>query len=108
MMITINGEAYEMRYSVNSLCMIEERANMPIDRLMQRQFTATRLLLWAGLCQCQSELTVWDAGEIISDYISAGGSLEVIVDMCAEGLREAGLLYPVPFPDADSEAGEAT
>ena len=81
-----------MKYTVNSLCELEDRAGMPIDRLMNRQFSATRLLLWAGLAECQPELTVSDVGALIGESILSGGSLEEIVDLCAEGLRAAGLL----------------
>ena len=45
MIVTINNKEFTMRYTVNSLCALEDRAGMPIDRLMDRQFSATRLLL---------------------------------------------------------------
>ena len=89
--VEIAGRALQLRYSVNSLCALEDRAGMSIDRLMNRQFSATRLLLWAGLAQDQPELTVRDVGELIGEHLRRGGGLEEIVDLCAEGLREAGL-----------------
>lgn len=92
MHIELAGRPLVLRYSLNSLCDIEDRAGMPLDRLMSRQFMATRLLLWAGLRQCQPELTVWDVGELISEYLQGGGSLEGIVELCADGLRAAGLM----------------
>ena len=88
--VEIAGRPYRLRYTVNSLCGLEDRAGMPIDRLMDRQFSATRLLLWAGLTEDQPELTVRDAGALIGACVAGGGSLEDIVDMCAEGLRAAG------------------
>ena len=88
--VEIAGRRLKLRYTVNSLCDVEDRAGMSIDRLMNRQFSATRLLLWAGLCRDQPELSVWDVGMLISDSLAAGGSLEQIVDLCAEGLRDAG------------------
>ena len=92
----IAGRPLRLRYSVNSLCEVEDRAGMPIDRLMNRQFSATRLLLWAGLCEAQPELTVSDVGELIGESLLRGGSLEAIVDLCAEGLREAGFFGERP------------
>lgn len=92
MEIMLAGRPLTLRYSINSLCDLEDRAGMPLDRLMNRQFTATRLLLWAGLRQCQPDLTVWDVGELIGEYLQAGGSLEGIIKLCADGLQEAGLL----------------
>lgn len=90
--VVIAGRPLELRYTINGLCELEELAGMPIDRLMTRQFSATRLLLWAGLTACQPELSVYDAGELIGESLARGGSLEDIIDLCAEGLREAGLM----------------
>ena len=90
--VELAGRTFKLRYSMNSLCALEDRAGMPIDRLMDRQFSATRLLLWAGLAPCQPELTVADVGALIGREILMGGSLEDIVDLCADGLRAAGLL----------------
>ena len=88
--VEIAGRPMKLRYTLNSLCALEDRAGMPIDRLMDRQFSATRLLLWAGLAEEQPELTVREAGTLIGRSIALGGSLEDIVDLCADGLREAG------------------
>ena len=88
--ISIAGRSYRMRYTVNSLCALEDRAGMSIDRLMDRQFSATRLLLWAGLIPCQPELTPTDVGALIGRELLMGGSLEDIVELCADGLRAAG------------------
>ena len=92
MAVELAGRPLRLRYTINSLCALEEKAGMPIDRLLDRQFSATRLLLWAGLAPCQPELTVNDVGALIGREILMGGSLEDIVDLCAEGLRAAGLL----------------
>ena len=88
--VRVAGREYRLRYTVNSLCALEDRAGMSIDRLMDRQFSATRLLLWAGLAEEQPELTVRDVGALIGSHILSGGSLEDIVEVCAAGLREAG------------------
>lgn len=88
--VVIAGRTLKLRYTVNSLCALEDRAGMPIDRLMDRQFSATRLLLWAGLKEEQPELSVSDVGALIGQSILLGGSLEAIVDLCADGLSEAG------------------
>ena len=90
--VDIAGRPMRLCYTINSLCALEDRAGMPIDRLMDRQFSATRLLLWAGLTHCQPELTVTDVGNLIGRELQMGGTLEDIVDLCADGLRAAGLL----------------
>ena len=88
--VEIAGRSLRMRYTINSLCAVEDRAGLPLDRLLDRQFSATRLLLWGGLTECQPELTVREVGELIGESLAAGGRLEDIVDLCAEGLRDAG------------------
>ena len=88
--VTLAGKNYLLRFTVNSLCALEDRAGMPLDRLMERQFSATRLLLWAGLTEEQPELTVRDVGALIGECVAQGGCLEDIVDLCAAGLRAAG------------------
>lgn len=92
MAVEIAGRPLRLCYTINSLCALEDRAGMPIDRLMDRQFSATRLLLWAGLIQCQPELSLTDVGNLIGQELQMGGALEDIVDLCADGLRAAGLL----------------
>ena len=99
MIVTINNKEFTMHYTVNSLCALEDRTGMSIDRLMDRQFSATRFLLWAGLMEEQPELSIKDVGAMINDCIAAGDSLEDIVDLCAEGLREAGFFGPAESGD---------
>lgn len=90
MIAYIGGKEYQVNYTVNSLCRLEDRAAMPIGRLMDRQFSAARLLLWAGLSGSLPDMTVAQAGDIIQEHITQGGTLEDIVDICAEGLSEGG------------------
>lgn len=88
--VEIANRAYRMRYSVNALCEIEARAGGSLDHLMEKQFSATRLLLWGALMECQPEITLRDAGDIISEHLQGGGTLEEIVNLCADALNEAG------------------
>jgi len=88
--VEIAGKAYRMCYSVNALCAVEDCAGGSLDSLMERQFSATRLLLWGGLMEKQPEITLCAAGELIGEHIRAGGTLEDIVNICARGLSEAG------------------
>lgn len=91
--IELAGKRLYLRYTVNSLCEVEAMAGMPIDCLLNRHFSAARLLLWAGLTADQPELTVRDAGDLIGRSLLEGGSLDQIVALCAEGMREAGLIH---------------
>lgn len=88
--VEIAGKAYCLRYSVNALCEVEARAGGSLDGLMEKQFSATRLLLWGALMEHQPDITLRGAGEIISEHIRGGGTLEDIVNMCADALSQAG------------------
>ena len=92
--IEIAGVPLRLRYTVNALCAVEERAGGSLDTLMERQFSATRLLLWGALMEYQPEITPDDAGEMIGRHIQAGGTLEDIVKLCAQALSEAGFFQP--------------
>lgn len=104
MKVTLNGKKYTIEYTVNSLCEIEEYAGMPIDRLMARQFSATRLLLWGGLRKNHGDMTIYQVGDLIWAMIQEGRGLEDVVDICAEGLREAGFLDTI-IPKNEEKGG---
>lgn len=90
--VWLAGLPLVLHYSINSLCAMEARADMPLDKLMNLHFSATRLLLWAGLRQNYRYLTVWDAGELISEHLQRGGTLQEVIELCADSLRASGLM----------------
>ena len=90
--IWLSGMPLMLRYTLNDLCAMEVWAGMPLDELMNRHFSATRLLLWAGLRHCYPGVTVWDAGELIGKHLQHGGTLDEVIDICADGLRVSGLI----------------
>lgn len=92
--VEIAGQMYRLCYSVNALCEVERLAGGSLDMLMEKQFSACRLLLWGALIQHQSGITLEGAGEIITKHIRMGGTLEDIVSICAEALDEAGFFGP--------------
>ncbi len=90
--VWLAGLPLVLHYSINSLCAMEARADMPLDKLMNYHFSATRLLLWAGLRQNYRYLTEWDAGELITEHLQRGGTLQEVIELCAESLQASGLL----------------
>lgn len=92
--VEIAGQSYRLCYSVNALCEAERIAGGSLDGLMDRQFSACRLLLWAALMEKQRGTTLEDAGEIITRHLRMGGSLEELVEICNEALSEAGFFGP--------------
>ena len=88
--IEAGGRRYRLKYTVNAMCAVEERSGGALDQLMDRQFSACRLLLWGVLIAHQPETTLDQAGEIIGSCLMEGGTLEDIVNICSEALAEAG------------------
>lgn len=88
--VEIGGQNVRLKYTVNSMCAVEDRAGGALDRVMDRQFTAARLLLWGGLLEERPEATPEDAGALIGEHIKRGGTLGEVVEFCEEGLRRAG------------------
>lgn len=88
----IAGETVRLRYTIGSMCAMEDRAGGALEALLDRPFTAARLLLWGGMIAARPQTTLAEAGERIDAHIAAGGSLEEIVEACAEALRRAGFL----------------
>ena len=86
----IGGRNVHLRYTVNSMCAIEDAAGGALDDVLDRQFTAARLLLWGGMLGGAPETTLAQAGELIGKHLSGGGRLEQIIEHCAEGMRRAG------------------
>ena len=94
MLREIGGTNCELRYTVNSMCAVEERAGRPIAALLDYEYTAARLLFWGGLLDTRPEITLTGAGELIGAHLRRGGTREEVIDFCAEAMREAGFFGP--------------
>lgn len=92
--VEIAGKPVVLRYTVNSMCAVEDAAGGALDRVMERQFTAARLLLWGGMLDRQPDATLAQAGALIGEHLAAGGTLEQVVEHCAEAMRRAGFFGP--------------
>ena len=103
-MVEFAGRNYCLRYTVNSMCAVEERAGGPVSGMLDRDFSAARLLLWGGLIDAQREMTLESAGELIGEHLRTGGTLEDVVDMCAAAMKEAGFFGPEAQTAAEKAA----
>ena len=88
--VWLAGMPLALHYTVNSMCAVEDAVGGALDEVFDRQFTAARLLLWGGMLDRQPGMTLDQAGELVGRHLSGGGTLEEIVEHCAEGLRRAG------------------
>lgn len=88
----VAGRELALRYTFNSICAVEERSELPLERLMERKFGSVRLLFWGALIDRQPDITVEAAGRLINDHLKAGGTLDDIAGLCIEALAHAGLM----------------
>lgn len=86
----VGGRQLRLRYTFNSVCAMEDRAGMPLDRLMTRTYSPVRLIFWGGLIALQPEITIEEAGDMIGAHLKNGGTLEEIAELCADALALAG------------------
>lgn len=98
--VEIGGRTVALRYTVNAMCAMEDVAGGALDSLMDRQFTAARLLLWGGMLGADASATLAGAGELIGAHLAFGGTLEEVVNHCAEGMRLAGFFGPAAQENA--------
>ncbi len=97
------GQPYELRFTTNAICRLEERSGQSLEALLSdttvagKKNLSYRLLLWAAI----GGITLEAAGDIMDDL--GGAEVDRIL---AEGLR---LAFP-PKEDAGSTEGnvEAT
>lgn len=88
------GEALVLRYTVNSLCALEEKTGKTIGDLTANlaSLSALRAVLWAGLLHSQPGKTLEEAGALI-DKIGPTEAIKAI----SEALTRA-------FPPAEAMA----
>ena len=86
------GRELRLKYTFNSICAVEERSELPLDRLMERKYSSVRLLFWGALTELQPGTTLEAAGDMISAHLKAGGSLDDVAELCIEALAHAGLM----------------
>ena len=88
------GRELALRYTFNSICAMEDRAGMPLDKLLIRKYSPVRLLFWGALIDRQPDISLREAGDIIGAHIKAGGSIDEVALICAEALEKAGFALP--------------
>ena len=92
--IELNGQNFSLRYTVNSLCQLEEMTGMSLERLLKTGFSSVRGLLWCGLQYQMNHLTLEEAGNLLQQHLEKGGTLEKIAQAVCTALEDAGFFHP--------------
>lgn len=95
MTVTLNGRDYPLRFSVNALCLLEEKTGVSLDRLQGNSLSCLRGLLWCGLKEHLPTLTLEEAGDMLDEHLRAEGEMETISVSLAAALEDA-CFFPRP------------
>jgi hypothetical protein len=94
-----DGKSYALRFSSNALCELEDILNCGVNAIATQlsnpenlRIKTVRAVFWAGLLDRNPEMTLRDAGEIIT-------SLTLPV-----ALTKIGLAFSAAFPSTDESA----
>jgi hypothetical protein len=87
--IELNGKTYKIEFDINSGCDMEDKGNKSIgaivnDALSNLSLTSARLILWGALRKHYPDLTLSDAGGLIT-----GDRIEIL-NACIEEMKSAG------------------
>ena len=87
--ITLAGKNYPLHFTVNALCLLEEKAGMSLDHLQENSLSCIRALLWCALLHDQPALTLTDAGNLLENHPKGGGTLNDVAACLARALEDA-------------------
>jgi hypothetical protein len=92
MNLQLGDNMYELKYTVNSLCELEEVTGKNLsDIIALNGFSSVRALLWCGLCETVPGLTMKQAGLLLQEYTQTS-SLEELVNILGGAIEQAGFL----------------
>jgi len=96
MLIKLGEKQFQIEFTFNSLCLIEELIGMGISEMILRQerlasLTTIRTFLYAGLNEHNPEITEREVGDLISAYIKKGGRIDSLANRLMQAMQESGL-----------------
>ena len=92
--IEINGTGYQLEFSVNAICALEEYTHKGFSECLTGEFSALRNLLWCGLLKHHPKLTRAQAGDLLEQWIGTGASPADISEILSEAVSASGFLQP--------------
>ena len=92
MKIEIGGKIFELDYTVNAICDLEEMTGKGLgDILGMVGLSSVRSLLWCGLAEHTPNLTMAEAGVLLQQY-TADHNMEELVAIITEAIEAAGFM----------------
>ena len=90
----IESKPRYLRYDFNALADFEQINGMGLGQLlsMKAVFGTVRAMLWAGCKGDDPSLTIQGAGQLIGDYIRAGGAIDEVLGKCFDAAIDQGAI----------------
>lgn len=92
--VELNGRMLPLRYTLNALCLLEEKMGKGLDQLLSAGFSSLRGLLWCGLLSEMPALTLEEAGDMLEKHLKSGGKLLLVAASLSQALEDAGFFHP--------------
>lgn len=106
-MLEINGKEYEIKFPINTLCLMSEDGidimKMEVDMINIRLI---RDLFYYGLKHENKKITKNQAGDLIDDYIAEGGLFNDLGEILIEALMGSLGKAPEKVAEEESEEGK--
>jgi hypothetical protein len=109
-LIKLNNQDIEIKYTVNEICALEEKTGKGIMALLDQDnmgFNIIRLLLWAGLRHKNPALTPELTGLWIQEGLTKKElTFAIITEKCMKALEESGILGDKEEKENKNEVGK--
>lgn len=92
MKLQIGDALFELEYTINAVCDLEELTGKNLgEALTIGGFASLRAMLWCGLIEHMKGLTIAKAGNLLQEYMKTG-SMEELVQTMTAAIEQAGFL----------------
>lgn len=85
----------EVKYDFNAIADIEEVSGKGIGFLLREEnmgINTIRLLIWAGLKHEDKKLTRSEVGDLLTDYLKAGGTWDELGKVISDAFEQSGIM----------------
>lgn len=98
-----------LRYDLNALADFEQEVGMGFAQLMQMKaiFASARALLWAGLKHEDRTLTIEKVGNLLSQFMQRGGTIDEALTAAFSAAIDQGALGKPPDESEEQKAENA-
>jgi hypothetical protein len=98
MKLEIGEKMYEVEYTINAVCDLEELTGTSIENVFASAgVSSLRSLLWCGLIENHDGLTMKQAGELLQEYLKTH-SLEELAKFLSTAIEHAGFIQAQQAP----------